>query len=375
LKKLGQKMALFYFLLNAWIARSLVEIEVAEYQECVDTKSNCEPSTWQKCIKQDDYYNACCMTCHTASILSPEAESCYSQGWSDPMTPLECAQAAMRSGDQYRELEARYRNSNPLGCFVGENGEYFYWNDGLNSDYEAQYYGLSRVCLNSERPSENIELRVYTPNTLQGMGRQEIPNLPEMEDDQWRWIEDETTCDDAVCGGLADQENCLKVADDINLPYTTESDIHLPYGCFFIDGELVWNSGNGIRNPPRFDQVYYSHVCMDCKPDRCALPVWAWLTIVLCILIVLLVFMALCCYQCRNGGMSNFGTNRGFASPANPGLQASPANNIENQSLVPGGRRSTDGPPAGAGFNFPLRGSNSWDMAVPMNLFNRQDGR
>jgi len=228
---------------------------------------------------------------------------------------------------------------------------------------------LSRVCLNSERPTGNIVLRVYTPNTLEGVGRSPINGLPEMEDDEWRWLEDEKTCDDAICGGLADQENCLEVADDLNIPYTTESDIHLPYGCFYLDNELHWNSGSGIRNPPRYDQVYYSHVCMDCKPDRCALPVWAILTIVLCILIVLLVFLALCCMQMRNGGLGNFGTSRGAApSPASPGVQAG---NIENQALFPGGRRSTDAPTGGPNFGFPLRGSDSWDMAVPMNLFNR----
>merc|ERR1719433_2244445 len=185
------ELALF-LLFNAWIA-STSEVDTTAYVDCVDTKSDCEPDNWNRCILEDSYYEACCMTCHTVSVLLPEAMSCYKQGSSDPMTPLECAQAAHANGDQYRELESRYSDSNPLGCFVGQDGKYFYWNHGLSTDYEPEFYGVSRVCLKSERPVSTADLRVYTPNTADGIGR--VPmTVPKMEDDQWAWIEDEKTC-------------------------------------------------------------------------------------------------------------------------------------------------------------------------------------
>jgi len=294
------------------------------------------------------------------------------------MTKLECSLAASSNENNYRELEDRFRVDLPLGCFVGPDGDFFYWNDGLNTNYEPKFHGRSRVCLNSQRPhATRGQLNVHTPQTTDGLGRQQITH-PKMEDDQWRWIKDDKTCDDAKCpGGLADERNCLKVADDLNVPYKVQNDIHFPYGCYFLDNELVWNSGVGIRNPPRYDNVFYTHVCMDCDPDFCDLPTWAWLTIAACILLVVLVFVALCCYQYRSRGwFSSWGTSSGQQGMASPALSGAPGIQSPEQAPFVAGRPSGGTGPRGETFDFPgMRASESWDMGVPMNLFNQRGNR
>lgn len=351
------------------------------YTECIDTDDECDFTSWADCVDDQFYREGCCMSCHVISFSDPESPSCWSEGFSDIMTPTECSLAALRTVGVYLEMRGNQQQLYPQGCFLSANGEEIYWNPVLTSLYEPVINGYRRVCMDARFPTRPPD-RTFSPLTNTALGREfmSVPELDEVDDD-YRFIENEITCADQNCDGLApDKSTCMDLSDRQNIPFETDSDPYLPGGCFFLDGNLIWNEGGGIEFPPPYDRAFYSHVCSGCEPDRCQVPVWVWLVISMFILIIVLLCAAFICY--------NFQSFREKGRNYIPSYWASkePRGNVETKSvsMVP----PPNGAPREQTYNFdkvgsssyparspqyPFRGSESWEQMpqVPMNLFNK----
>lgn len=338
---------------------------------CVNKDADvCEFASWQSCIDSDTYLELCCWSCQTVVLLEEDASSCYIGGWNDVMTNSECANAALTSQMNFIILnDENNMDDQPVGCSkLDETSSIYQWNPALRADdYDPSDFGDNegplRVCLRPRRTTAEEDLRVYVP-AFSGM--RTAMDIPQNWDNSGniRFLENSNFCSDVQgsCQIVPDEANCLDIADELNLRINVESDEYVPGGCFYYDGEVVWNSGDYIKFPPTFTTAYYSQFCHGCKKESCPLPLWAQLFLVALSLTIVFVCVVVICFNLQNS--NDNGSNR-----YEPGVaQFEPRDGEGRVDQYNFGNRNPNENPA---RHYPYRLSDTWDMpTVPMNLYN-----
>jgi len=274
---------------------------------CVNKDAEtCEFSNWQQCTDDDTYFEKCCWSCQTVSLLASDVSSCFEGGWHDILTDSECANAALTNQMTFIILQDEDDMvKNPLGCSkVSESRDIFQWNPALRADdYDYEDYeatdGPSRVCLRPRRTVEEDEdFRRYVPAYFGVRSKMDVP-------DDWentgriRFLENFFTCADVEgsCQLVPNEESCEELADELNIAFDTDSLEYTPGGCYYYDDTVWWNSGDNILFPPQFTTAYYTQFCYRCKKDTCPLPLWTQLSLLALSLTVVFVTVVVICFN------------------------------------------------------------------------------
>jgi len=226
------------------------------------------------------------------------------------MTDSECANAALTYQMTFIILQDEDEMvKNPVGCSkVAEDRDIFQWNPALRADdYDHGDYeendGPLRVCLRPRRDveeNEDEEFRRYVPAYFGVRSEMVLP-------DDWenfgriRFLENAFTCADleGSCQIVPNEENCVAVADELNIAFDVDSIEYAPGGCYYYDGTIWWNSGDNIEFPPQFTTAYWSHICYRCKKDTCPLPLWTQLSLAALSLTVVFVAIVVICFNVK----------------------------------------------------------------------------